>query len=255
MSFGDLNEFLEELGLTEYEAKVMTTLFKLKEAEAPLISRNSQVPKTRVYDVLEKLTKKGLIIEVSGRPKKYKCFETQKVFDSMLDELRFKIKKLEEKATVLKNFFSKKSAVQETEKVLKVKDKNDFARIIIQEIETAKNSINAFSENILDNSFLVDALNKTKNRNIEIKIIASLNEKQKEKLQELESKGIKIKKANHDLDAFIVDGKKVILSISKLGIEQKQGYHFTIWPENPHMATALQQYFDKIWNDNSGSTP
>jgi len=50
----DVNVFLERLGLTEYEAKTLSALFRLKEAEAPEVSRSAQVPKTRVYDVLDR---------------------------------------------------------------------------------------------------------------------------------------------------------------------------------------------------------
>ena len=69
---------LEKLGLTEYEAKTLGTLFNLREAEAPQISRTAQVPKTRVYDVLEKLIQRRLIIEIKGRPKLYRAVEPQK---------------------------------------------------------------------------------------------------------------------------------------------------------------------------------
>ena len=69
---------LEKLGLTEYEAKTLNTLFTLRESQAPTISRTAQVPKTRVYDVLEKLIAKDLIIEIKGRPKLYRAIDAEK---------------------------------------------------------------------------------------------------------------------------------------------------------------------------------
>ena len=66
----NIHELLKQLGLTEYESKTLNTLFQLKEEKAPEISRDAQVPKTRVYDVLDGLVKKGLVIEIQGRPKK-----------------------------------------------------------------------------------------------------------------------------------------------------------------------------------------
>ena len=84
MASGETHNLLEKLGLTEYEAKTLETLFKLKEAEAPTISRIAQVPKTRVYDVLEKLIQKNLIMEISGRPKLYRAIEPQKAIESLL---------------------------------------------------------------------------------------------------------------------------------------------------------------------------
>ncbi|MEI7961272.1 MAG: helix-turn-helix domain-containing protein, partial [archaeon] len=84
MNGSDTYSFLEKLGLTEYEAKTLSTLFSLKEAEAPHISRTAQVPKTRVYDVLEKLIQRNLIIEIKGRPKLYRAVEAQKAIDILL---------------------------------------------------------------------------------------------------------------------------------------------------------------------------
>jgi sugar-specific transcriptional regulator TrmB len=64
MNNKSVNEMLLQLGLTEYESKTLSTLFKMGESEAPAISRLAQVPKTRVYDVLDKLVEKNLVIEI-----------------------------------------------------------------------------------------------------------------------------------------------------------------------------------------------
>ena len=87
----EIKGLLENLGLTEYEAKTLTSLFKLKESEAPQISRAAQVPKTRVYDVLDRLTKRGLIIEIYGRPKKYRVIEPNSVFSQLIENRKEEI--------------------------------------------------------------------------------------------------------------------------------------------------------------------
>lgn len=245
MSVTELAAFLQELGLTEYEAKTLTSLFKLKEAEAPQVSQASQVPKTRVYDILERLTKKGLIIEVSGRPKKYKALETQKAFDILLNEAKAKTKNLEEKAAVLKSMFSEEALPDDAERVMKVKDKQDFARILLEEIESAKKSISGFSGFVFEHTFLLDALHKAKLNNVDVRLLSKGNASAVHG-KSLAEKGIEVKEAQHGLEAFILDGKKVILSISDLA-QQKNGYHFTIWPDNTHMAVALTHYFDRLW--------
>jgi len=102
MAETELNNFLEKLGLTEYEAKTLSSLFRLREAEAPEISRNAQVPKTRVYDVLARLTKKNLIIEIHGRPKRYMSIEAEKVFALLIEEKRKELQELEKRASELK---------------------------------------------------------------------------------------------------------------------------------------------------------
>src|SRR3989344_3709033 len=99
----EVNTFLEKLGLTEYEAKTLSALFNLHEAEAPEISRLAQVPKTRVYDVLDRLTKKNLIIEIHGRPKRYMSIEPEKVFASLIEGKRKELHDLEKRAKHIKS--------------------------------------------------------------------------------------------------------------------------------------------------------
>ena len=79
-----------DFGLTEYEARTLTTLFNFVEADAPHISRNAEIPKTRIYDVLEKLKEKGLILEVYGRPKRYKVIDPNEIFKQLIDNKKKK---------------------------------------------------------------------------------------------------------------------------------------------------------------------
>lgn len=67
-------EFVEELkrlGLNSYEAKLWTALLSKGVASAGELSDIANVPRSRAYDVLESLSKKGLILEKVGKPIKY----------------------------------------------------------------------------------------------------------------------------------------------------------------------------------------
>jgi len=240
--------FLERLGLTEYEAKTLSSLFKLKEAQAPLISRNAQVPKTRVYDVLDRLTKKDLIIEVYGRPKKYRVVEPTKVFEKLIKERKQEIQKLEEKAETFKKSMPTGFLNDGSEKVMKVKDKLDFLRILSQEIALTKQSLTAFAENSQNYSIVSDAIKKVSEKKVKIKIISSLLEADHDFSKELKNAKIDFRQTNHGLEAYIMDKKKVVLALSSI-LTEKPEYHFIIWPDNEHLANALQHYFDKLWEN------
>ena len=93
MNGQEIFELLQRLGLTEYESKTLTSLIRLGEAKAPDISREAQVPKTRVYDVLDKLMERDLIIEIQGRPKKYRVRETDRIFNELVMRANFQFSK------------------------------------------------------------------------------------------------------------------------------------------------------------------
>ncbi len=240
------SSLLERLGLTEYESKTLSTLFKLKEAEAPDISRIAQVPKTRVYDVLDKLTEKGLVIEISGRPKNYRVVEPSKAIDLLVETKKFELKDLESQAFDLKKKLSSSDKMEDEkgEKIMKVKDKLDFDKILAQELEKAKTSVHGFSDLRDENVILKDAIEKAKNRNVSIKI---LNHSPTELSKRYARDGtIELKHCDHGLNAYIIDGKKVVMALSDFK-KEKPEYHFTIWNEHKPIVNALQHYFDKNW--------
>ena len=174
MNNSDTYSFLEKLGLTEYEAKTLSTLFSLKEAEAPHISRTAQVPKTRVYDVLEKLIQRTLIIEIKGRPKLYRAVEPQKAIDTLLTTKKEQLNKLEKEATEVKeNLFDTGGKDESGEKVMKVKDKQDFEKILGQELLKASKSIQGLTEISDEHEIIHDALKRAKQKNVSIRLLNS----------------------------------------------------------------------------------
>ncbi|MFA6268914.1 MAG: helix-turn-helix domain-containing protein [archaeon] len=237
------HELLEKLGLTEYEAKTLSTLFNLKEAEAPEISRTAQVPKTRVYDVLEKLMAKNLIIEIKGRPKLYRAMEPQKAIDTLIISKKNQLKELESQAVELKeNFLGFEEGKDETgEKVMKVKDKQDFERILGQELLKATKTIQGLTEITDEHDIIHDALMRAKDKNISIKLLNSTASKRLKDCCD-------VRQFNHGLNAFIIDGKKIVMAISDFK-KTKPDYHFAIMNEHLPMANALVHFFDKNWKD------
>ena len=244
----EVNSFLEKLGLTEYEAKTLSALFSLREAEAPEISRLAQVPKTRVYDVLDRLTKKNLIIEIHGRPKRYMSIEPEKVFSSLIEGKKRELAELEKQAASLKESITVSSGDGRHEKVMKVKDKSDYMKILGQEIDGAKQSVHGMTHIGKEHSILRDSVRNAAGRNVEIKLISKINEGGDKVAKEFTQAGALMRGFDHGINAFIKDSKKVVLALSDFQ-QEKPEYHFTIWPDNRPMATAFKKYFDHAWEN------
>ncbi|MGQ9588156.1 MAG: TrmB family transcriptional regulator [Thermoplasmata archaeon] len=64
----DAVQSLKGLGLTEYEARVYAALVGLGEGSVRQVYRASNVPRPRIYDILEKLAKKGFVEVRHGSP-------------------------------------------------------------------------------------------------------------------------------------------------------------------------------------------
>ncbi len=244
MNGQEIFELLQRLGLTEYESKTLTSLIRLGEAKAPDISREAQVPKTRVYDVLDKLMERDLIIEIQGRPKKYRVRETEKIFNELVNRKKSELKELESETIELqKRLGSEFKEERAGEKVMKVKDRQDFLRILAQEVQRANNSIIAFTEITSKNPTIIKAINEAKQRNVEVKVLHGLPE---DELAELKKIGVEVKKSTHNIEAFIIDDKKLVLALSDLK-KEKPEYNFTIWIESP-MIPVFKSHFERHWH-------
>ena len=87
---------LRDLGLSEYEARAYRALLRTGATTAKELSRASDVPMGRIYDVLNSLEQYHLIrSQAASRPKKYVAVEPDMALDRLLESKR---QELEEKA-------------------------------------------------------------------------------------------------------------------------------------------------------------
>ncbi|MDR3292370.1 MAG: TrmB family transcriptional regulator, partial [Methanobrevibacter sp.] len=71
---------LKYFGLTEYEALTYLTLNYIISGTATEISENSKVPRSKIYEILKFLDKKGFVEIEKGRPLKYTVVPPMKIF-------------------------------------------------------------------------------------------------------------------------------------------------------------------------------
>lgn len=81
---------LRELGLTEYETETYIALLKSGTLTASKVSEQSNVPYSKIYEVLNALEKKGWIEVEHGRPSKY--FPKSPIEALSMTKLRFEEK-------------------------------------------------------------------------------------------------------------------------------------------------------------------
>ncbi|MWV64734.1 TrmB family transcriptional regulator [Halorubrum sp. JWXQ-INN 858] len=78
---------LRDLGLSEYEARAYRALLRTGPTTAKDLSRASEVPMGRIYDVLNSLEQHSLVrSQAASRPKKYVAVEPDAALDRLLEE-------------------------------------------------------------------------------------------------------------------------------------------------------------------------
>ena len=72
---------IKDFGLNSYEAKIWTALLSRGVSTAGELSDIAGVPRSRSYDILESLEKKGFIIMKIGKPIKYLAIPPEEVVE------------------------------------------------------------------------------------------------------------------------------------------------------------------------------
>ena len=87
---GFLKKLRSSFDLNIYEAKIWTALLSKGMATAGELADISNVPRSRSYDVLESLEKKGFIVMKIGKPIKYIAVEPNEILNRVKKQVKTK---------------------------------------------------------------------------------------------------------------------------------------------------------------------
>ena len=87
---------LDQLGLTEYEAKCFVALTRIEHGTAKEISQLSDVPRSRVYDTVERLHQRGLVDVQQSDPREYRAVSKDEAFDILRHDYNARIEAADE---------------------------------------------------------------------------------------------------------------------------------------------------------------
>lgn len=245
-----VNKIKDYFDLNIYETKVWLALLSKGIASAGDIAKISRVPRSRTYDVLEGLEKKGFAIEKLGKPVMYMGVKPKGILERLKNNVK---KNAEERINYLSNIreteefttlesLYKKSTepFRKEELPLSLKGKTVISGYIREILNKAKEEVIICSD-ANDIKSKISLFKKTidllKKSNINVKM-ALAGEKQV--IDELsEALGIKIKSVGINAKFFIVDRKEILFYLSKNSEEES-----AIWINSEFFTRAFSDLFD-----------
>jgi HTH-type transcriptional regulator, sugar sensing transcriptional regulator len=237
---------LIRLGLTSGEARVFLSLLKLGSAKVGQIIKDSQVSYSKVYDVLNRLSSKGLVRHIiRGNVKYFNAVEPYR-----LEEY---IKRRERE--VRKQLETANKVIPELAKIANKNRQNDIAEIFIGDrgIRTAYEILlrDATSKDILYYFYPFEGYHPIaspfysrlylfqKQKKVQQRGIATLDFKRSKHYAEI-SKGVKMKFVDFPLPATMDIFKNKLLIISWENV-------IGILISSKEIAGHFHKYFDSIW--------
>ncbi len=245
-----INKIKDYFELNIYETKVWLALLGKGTASAGEIATISGVPRSRTYDVLESLEKKGFAIVKIGKPVKYLGIKPQMILEKLKNNVRHEA---EEKISSLMNIkgteeFSQLEGlykegidpVKREDLSAALKGKSNISNNLKEIIQNAEKEviICTSAQEIFDKSKLfAQTFDRLKKNNIKIKLALSGDIDLIKKLEK--TFDLKIKKVDIKAKFFLVDKKEILFYVSQ-GREED----IAIWLNSEFFSEAFASLFE-----------
>jgi len=98
---------LRKFGLTKNEAKIYIALLTLKEARASEVAKETSIPRNKIYEIVEGLSKKGFVEILPEKVLRYKALPFESAFDYYIQRYQRRIKSLQESKEKINEYLKK----------------------------------------------------------------------------------------------------------------------------------------------------
>ncbi|MBL7056603.1 TrmB family transcriptional regulator [Candidatus Woesearchaeota archaeon] len=255
-------EFLSKLrryfNLNLYEVKIWTALLSRGVSTAGELSDIANVPRSRSYDVLESLEKKGFVVMKLGKPIKYLAVAPKEVLErvkkNVNDGAKEQIKKLEDlKKTEIVNELNTLHTqgvelVEPSDLSGSLRGRHNLYNHLELTIKNAEESVDIMttSQGLMRKiEGFKPTFEKLKKRGVKIRIAAPLTKETQPAVKDLGNVA-EVRNTEAKARFIIVDGKEIVFMIMD-DQEVHPTYDVGIWINSPFFSSALVSLFDIAW--------
>lgn len=249
---------LKDFGLNSYESKLWVALLSRGISTAGELSDISNVPRSRAYDVLESLEKKGFIIVKVGKPIKYLAVSPQEVVERVKKKVN---EEAEQKAKILEQLKESEvlddldalhsqgvKLVDPTDKSGAFRGRRKVHEHLVSMVKRAQKSIVLVTSSKgleRKKDVVLVPLKKASQKGIKVRI-AVPSSAGKDSLNQF-GKIAEIRHIKADTRFCIVDNKELFLMLTD-DKKTHRDYDCGVWIETPHFVDYFGKLFEKEWN-------
>lgn len=255
-----LSKLRRYFDLNLYEVKLWVSLLSRGVSTAGELSDIADVPRSRSYDVLESLEKKGFVIMKIGKPIKYIAIPPNEVVDrvkkNMHTNAQEKIKRLDgvKGSPLLSELETLHTQginlVDPTDLSGCLRGRHNLYNHLDLLIKDAKKSVNIVTT---EKGFmrkvegLKPTLQKATKKGVKIKIAAPITKENKEIADSL--KGIAEVRHNSKINSrFVTVDSDHLVFMMLDDKDVHPSYDLGVWVKSPYFASAMDSMFTHVWN-------
>ena len=259
------DEFLSRLrkifDLNLYEVKVWTALLSRGTSTAGELSNISDVPRSRTYDILESLEKKGFIVMRLGKPIKFVALKPGEVVERVKKNLvksaqerskRLDSLKGDEVLEELNGLFTKGiKFVEPSELSGSLRGRQNLYNHLDMLVRDAEKTITIVTTSEGLNrklEALMPVLEKAKKRGVKIRIAAPINSNNIKVARELK-RVAEVKNMDKIKARFIVIDSNQLMFMLLDDEKFHPNYDIGIWISTEFFAIAFEQMFELAWKE------
>ena len=254
-----LTKLRQFFGLNLYEVKIWTALLSRGVSTAGELSDIGDVPRSRAYDILESLEKKGFVVMKLGKPIKYLAVDPKEVVERVkknikkeADENILKLKELSNTEILNElNTLHKQGVefVEPTDLSGAIKGRHNVYSHLETMVKGAQQSVSIVSTNkgiLRKVEALSPLFQKLSKKGVKIRIAAPIDEANKKQLTDV-SKFAEVKDVKNVKGRFaIVDNKEIMFMLMN-DEEVHPSYDIGVWINSPFFAQTISGFFDTSW--------
>ncbi len=259
------DEFLSRLrkifDLNLYEVKVWTALLSRGTSTAGELSNISDVPRSRTYDILESLEKKGFIIMKLGKPIKFVALKPEEVVERVKKNLMRDAKEKSQRLETLKGddvleelstLFTKGiKFVEPSDLSGSLRGRQNLYNHLDMMVRDAEKTITIITtEEGLSRKLeaLMPSLEKCKKRGVRVRIAAPINSNNLKVAKEFK-KVAEVRNLEKMKARFVVIDSNQLMFMLLDDEKFHPNYDIGVWINTEFFALALEQLFDLAWKD------
>ena len=237
---------LQKIGLSEYESKVYIALVRYGALDGKKLSKLSNVPQSKIYEVLYRLEEKKFVSILDVKPKSFKAIEPKIAVKNYLRQKKEEITKLEETIPEKLEHIEKIKQPKTDELITIYRGKKNTHPIIFDKFATSRKYVKEMLTFEYIPSSIKREIQKCLERGVKIQMLATL--KTKETLKEMkEMKKLGVEVRYYPVTEIRISIKDGIQSVQMIVNPNDLIDRVSIVIDSLELTKALEHYFNHVW--------